>query len=377
MKATVNAYTGQVELYEWNQHPNASDPTATPDPVLATWEKAFPGIVKPQSDLPSGLEAHLRYPEDLFNLQRTLIAHYHVTNPHDFYNGTEFWNVPYDPTVRGNIPQPSYYMTMSPDGGPTPAQFSLTSPLVSLTRRNLTAYLSVDSQPGPGYGKFTLLNLPGNAGLAGPGQVQNLLDTNTTISPELLLLGSGGSTIIKGNLLTVPIDGSMLYVEPLYVQASSGQTFPVLRKFLAYSDGTEAYESTLSAALDEVFGVKGAKPPAGTGPTGPTGPTKPPKGGTTGAAALQQAIADAQAAETAAKGALRRGDFAAYGVQENKLQAALARIAAAAGSTSSGTSSGTSTKKPGSSTSTKTSAGVGSTSYQTGVGAPIRQSARG
>jgi uncharacterized protein len=142
VKATVNAYTGQVELYAWNQ---ASDP----DPVLKTWEKAFPGVVQSESAMPKGLLAHMRYPEDLFNIQRTLIAHYHVTNPRAFYNGTEFWNVPYDPTVPGNIPQPSYYMTMSPDGGITPPVFSLTSPLVSLSRRNLTAYLSVDSQPGP------------------------------------------------------------------------------------------------------------------------------------------------------------------------------------------------------------------------------------
>jgi uncharacterized protein len=335
VKATVNAYTGQVELYAWNQ-------AADRDPVLATWEKAFPGVVKPQRDMPTGLEAHLRYPEDLFNIQRTLIAHYHVTNPHAFYNGTEFWNVPYDPTVGGAIPQPSYYMTLSPDGGTTPPRFSLTSPLVSLSRRNLTAYLSVDSQPGPDYGHFTLLNLPANAGLAGPGQVQNELDSNTTISPQLTLLSSGGSTIIKGNMLTVPVAGSMLYVEPLYVQASGGQTFPVLRKFLAYSDGNAAYQSSLTAALNQVFGVKGTTQPAGgtTGPTPPGGVTPPPS--TKGSVTLRQAIADAQAAEAAAQAALRRGDFARYGIEEKKLQRALGRIAAAAGTATSGTTSATS-----------------------------------
>jgi uncharacterized membrane protein (UPF0182 family) len=323
VKATVNAYTGQVELYAWNQ-------AAQPDPVLKTWEKAFPGVVQSQDKMPTGLEAHLRYPEDLFNLQRTLIAHYHVTNPHAFYNGTEFWNVPYDPTLAAQVAQPSYYMTVSPDGGKTPARFSLTSPLVSLSRRNLTAYLSVDSQPGPDYGQFILLNLPANAGLPGPGQVQNELDTNTTISPKLTLLGSGGSTIIKGNLLTVPIAGSMLYVEPLYVQASGGQTFPVLRKFLAYSDGTEAYQSTLTAALNQVFGVKGTSPTSPIGPTSPSGPTSPVKGST----ALRTAIAAAQQAEAAAKSALRAGNFARYGVEEKKLQTALNQIAAAAGTAS-------------------------------------------
>jgi hypothetical protein len=337
VKATVNAYTGQVNLYEWDQQASPADPTASPDPILQTWEKAFPGVVQSQSDIPADLIPHLRYPEDLFNIQRTLIAHYHVTDPRSFYNGTEFWNVPFDPTLNNGtstVPQPSYYLTMSPDGGTTSPVFSLTSPLLSLTRRNLTAYLSVDSQPGTAdYGKFTLLTLPANAGLAGPGQVQNELDSNTTISPQLTLLSSGGSVIIKGNLLTIPVAGSMLYVEPLYVQASGGQSFPVLRKFLVYSDGNAAYESTLDAALNEVFGVKGAAPPAstGTGPPSGTGATSPPSTGTHTSKALQQAITDAQQDESAAQDALRRGDFAAYGKDERALQSDLARLAVAAG----------------------------------------------
>ncbi len=342
VKATVNAYTGQVNLYAWQQN------TAR-DPILATWEKAFPGVVKPQSAMPPGLIEHLRYPEDLFNLQRTLLAHYHVTDPHSFYNGTEFWNVSFDPTVLGNVPQPSYYLTLSPDGGTTPQVFSLTSPLVSLSRRNLTAYLSVNSQPGPGYGHFTLLTLPANAGLAGPGQVQNELDSNTTISPQLTLLGQGGSNVIKGNLLTVPVAGTMLYVEPLYVQASGGQAFPVLREFLAYSNGSAAYQSTLPTALDQVFGVNGLTPAGVQTPTPPSkggsqtggSTTPPPPGGTS--PTLQQAIAAAQAAEARAQADLRRGAFAAYGRDERALQQALARIAAAAGSGTHPTPTATST----------------------------------
>lgn len=332
VKATVDAYTGQVTLYEWDQQPSDADPTATPDPVLETWEKAFPGIVQPQSDMPADLIPHLRYPEDLFNIQRTLIAHYHVTDPRSFYNGTEFWNVPYDPTLdngRSTVAQPSYYLTMSADGGTTTPAFSLTSPLVSQSRRNLTAYLSVNSQPGPDYGKFTLLTLPANAGLAGPSQVQNELDSNTTISPQLTLLSSGGSSIIKGNLLTVPVAGSMLYVEPLYVQASGGQSFPVLREFLVYSDGNAAYQPTLSAALNEVFGVTGGatKPPPTSGTGSNTGPPTNPQV----SADLQQAIADAQRDENAAEAALRRGDFAAYGRYQKAVKSDLARISQDAG----------------------------------------------
>jgi uncharacterized protein len=340
VKAIVNAYTGQVTLYAWNQQTD-------PDPVLKTWERAFPGVVKSQQDMPLALRAHMRYPEDLFNLQRTLIARYHVTNPHDFYNGTEFWNVPYDPTVTTTqVPQPSYYLTLSPDGGKTPQRFSLTSPFVSLSRRNLTAYLSVDSQPGPDYGKFTLLNIRANTGLPGPGQVQNELDSNPTISRQYSLLNSNGSKVIKGNLLTVPVAGSMLYVEPWYVQASGGQAFPVLRSFLAYSDGRTAYRPNLPAALDEVFGVR----TSGGSQVTPGGSVTPPAtgGGTTTVTTspeLQAAIASAQAAESEAQAALRRGDLAAYAAAQKKVATALRQIAAAvAASTPTPTSTPTATK---------------------------------
>jgi hypothetical protein len=137
--------------------------------------------------------------------------------------------------------------------------------------------------------------------------------------------------IIKGNLLTIPVAGSMVYVEPLYVQASGGQSFPVLRKLLVYSDGNAAYESTLDSALNEVFGVKGAAPPASPGTSGGTGTTTPPPTGTATSAALQRAIDDAQQDESNAQAALRRGDFAAYGRDETALKSDLARIATAAG----------------------------------------------
>jgi len=336
VKAIVNAYTGQVTLYAWNQ-------SAQPDPVLQTWEKAFPGVVQPQSAMPAELVDHLRYPEDLFNIQRTLIARYHVTDPHDFYNGTQFWNVPYDPTVTTtNVPQPSYYLSMSADGGTTPQRFSLTSPFLSLSRRNLTAYLSVDSQPGPDYGKMTLLNLPADAGLPGPGQVQNEWDSNPTISRQYSLLNSNGSVVIKGNLLTVPVAGSMLYVEPWYVQASGGQSFPVLRSFLAYSDGRTAYQPTLNAALDEVFGVSASASQKPSGASNTT-PSTGPQTGVTSSPELQAAIDDAQAAEKAARAALRRGDLATYAEEQKKVAAALRRIAALTTDAKTSSNSGSST----------------------------------
>jgi hypothetical protein len=327
VKATVNADTGQVTLYAWNQAKTRYTPAGSRDPVLATWEKAFPGVVNPQSSMPTALLQHLRYPEDLFNTQRTLLAHYHVTDPHAFYNGTEFWNVPTDPTVSGSVPQPAYYFTLSPDGDPqTPSAFSLTSSLVSLNRRNLTAYLSVDSQPGPNYGKFVLLEVPSDQATPGPQQVQNNIESTTAVSTQLSLLRQGGSRVTLGNLLSIPLDGGFLYVEPIYVKAAGNGSFPELREVATFFDGTVGYQPTLAAALNQVFGVSG-------GPSQPTQPSKPskPHGGKL-AATLQQEIAAAQRAEAAAQAALRRGDFAEYGRQQKKLQAALNRIAALAGS---------------------------------------------
>jgi uncharacterized membrane protein (UPF0182 family) len=339
VKATVNAYTGKVTLYAWDQSP-------TPDPVLQTWEKAFPGVVQPQSAIPAALLPHLRYPEDLFNLQRELLAHYHVTNPLSFYNGTEFWNVPNDPTVSGAVPQPAYYFTMSPDGSSTTTPvFSLTSPLVSLNRRNLTAYLSVNSEPGPDYGKFTLLTVPADRVTDGPQQVQNNIESTTEVSRQLSLLRQGGSRVVLGNLLSVPVDSGFLYVEPVYVQSAGTGAYPVLREVIAESNGTVAYEPTLSAALDELYGVKpssgsgtGTSPGTGTAPGKGTSPSSGKGTKVTATTALRKAIAAAQAAETDAQADLRAGDFAAYGVDEKRLSAALKKIAAAAGTTTTGPS---------------------------------------
>jgi uncharacterized membrane protein (UPF0182 family) len=287
--------------------------------------------------MPAGLMQHLRYPEDLFNIQRTLLAHYHVTNPKAFYGGTQFWNVPNDPTTptgTSPVPQPAYYLSLSPDGSTSTAQvFSLTSPLVSLNRRNLTAFLSVDSQPGPGYGHFQLLELPDDQVTDGPQQVQNNIESTTAVSTQLTLLRQGGSRVALGNLLTVPIDGGLLYVEPIYVQSAGAGSFPELREVAAVYNGTVAYQPTLAQALDQVFGLKVTAP--GTTPSGGSSP--PPTTSTGGkvSAALAQAIAAAQADETAAQAALRRGDFAQYGVEQRKLKTALAQLAAAASSSSS------------------------------------------
>jgi hypothetical protein len=272
VKAVVNAYSGAVTLYAWDQTP-------TPDPVLETWEKAFPGLVKPQADIPAALLPHLRYPTDLFNVQRTLLARYHVTNAHQFYSGSDFWNVPNDPTVSNGTttnalgktvstpppPQPSAYFTMAPTGTPpAPGEnglssygmpvYSLSSPLVTLNKRNLAAFLSVDSQPGPDYGHFTLLELPSTSIVDAPSQIQNDIESTPRVAKALSLERGGHSRVLVGNLISLPLDGQILYVEPIYTQSTGSSGFPTLQHVAAvYGDGSVGFGSTLDTALAQAL----------------------------------------------------------------------------------------------------------------------------
>jgi uncharacterized membrane protein (UPF0182 family) len=267
VKATVDAYSGKVTLYAWN-------PSSTPDPVLAMWQKAFPGLVQPQSDIPAALLPHLRYPQDLFNVQRTLLTRYHVTDASEFYNGDDFWKIPSDPTIGAtsklnsigtkvtvNAPtQASTYMTVSPTGD-SPAVFALSTPMVTLNSRNLAAFLSVDSQPGPGYGRFTLLEMPPSQAIESPSQIQNDIESTPRITNALTLERGGNSKVVLGNLLTIPLGGQLLYVEPVYTQATGSNGFPSLRHVIAVygNGGAPAFTKSLSTALSQVLGVSVAQ----------------------------------------------------------------------------------------------------------------------
>lgn len=269
VKAVVDAYTGQVTLYEWNQAQH-------PDQLLKAWESVFPGLVQPQSNIPPALVAQLRYPTDLFNVQRSLLAKYHVPQPADFYSGNNFWSVPSDPSVgasmainatstkgMSNAALPSKYMSMSPDGV-APQQYSLSSPMVTLNGRQLAAFVFVDSQPGPDYGKFTVLNFPSASGGESPAQVQNDIESDTKITKALTLQRGGNSKVVVGDLQAVPVAGRLLYVEPVYTQSSGGASFPILRHVIAlYANGDPSFDNSLGSAVrDAINSAAGSGPPS-------------------------------------------------------------------------------------------------------------------
>jgi uncharacterized protein len=309
--------------------------------MLKAWEGAFPGSVKPLSDISGDLMAHLRYPEDLFKVQRDMLAKYHVTDPASFYGGQDFWTIPPDPTQTDGSTQPPYYLTLKMPTQ-TSASFSLTStyiPAGSGTRSVLTAFLAVDADAGsttgtvnPGYGTIRMLELPKDTAISGPGQVQNQFNSNPTAQNQLRLLNQNGSKVESGNLLTLPVGGGLLYVQPVFVRGTGETSYPLLQDvFVAFGDQI-GFAPTLDAALDQVFGGNsGAN--AGDAAQNTGGTTAPGAGtGSTTQTAQQQlaaALQEASAAIKASSAALAKNDFAAYGVAQKALQDAVKKAIAA------------------------------------------------
>ncbi len=319
VKAVVDAFDGTVTLYAWEPE----------DPLLQTWSRAFGNTVTPMSEASEELVAHFRYPEDLFKVQRTILSRYHVTDPASFYNGQDFWNIPIDPTNRAvNALQPPYYLTLRMPGTTEP-KFSLTTTFAPLNRQTLAAFMAVDSAPGPTYGTIRVLQLPRNTTVPGPTQVQNNFESEPAIAEQLTLLRRGGADVEFGNLLSLPVSGGLLYVEPVYVRAAQGQGYPLLRKVLVSYGDTTVLEDSLGQALAEVFSEDSPdRPQPDEGDGGAEGgsggePTDDAQ------ADLVTAIADAQTAYTAGEQALADGDFAAYGRAQDDLKSALDRAAAA------------------------------------------------
>ncbi|HKR48379.1 MAG TPA: UPF0182 family protein, partial [Pseudonocardiaceae bacterium] len=190
VKATVDAYDGTVTLYAVDES----------DPVLRTWMNVFPGTVQPSSAISAKLREHFRYPQDLFKVQREMLARYHVNDPSVFFTNDDFWNVPPDPTQnQQGVDQPPYYVLAGPPDGQGPAEYQLTSALVSLRRPFLAAYISVGSDPED-YGKIRVLELPGESQTLGPEQVQNQFVSSAEVSQELNLLRQSETDVRYGNL---------------------------------------------------------------------------------------------------------------------------------------------------------------------------------
>ncbi len=313
VKATVDAYNGTVSLYQWDEK----------DPVLKSWMKAFPNTVKPKSEISKNLFEHIRYPEDLFRVQRDILSSYHVKDAASFYGGQDFWRVPSDPsTFGGNAGvQPPYYLTLKLPNQKEPA-FSLTTPFVPRgVRENLTAFAVVNSKPGKDFGKITVLQLPRSTAISGPSQIASNFEAKPEVANTLSLLRQGGSDVVLGNLLTLPVGGGLLYVQPVYVRATSNSAaYPLLQKVLVSFGDQIGFDSSLKGALDQVFGGNSGTSTAGSSVTPNSTDSK--SNLASALASAKQAMADSQAA-------LSKGDWTAYGRAQERLKSAIAAAIAA------------------------------------------------
>ncbi|MDX6232924.1 MAG: uncharacterized protein QOH68_1924 [Nocardioidaceae bacterium] len=308
VKAVVDAYDGTVKLYQWD----------TKDPVLKTWMKVFPDVVEPKSKISNGLLEHLRYPVDLFKVQRDVLQRYHVTDAQAFYNDDQRWKVPEDPTARAgsNALQPPYYLSTARPGEDTP-KFSVTSVYLPNSRQNLAAFVSVNSEATDteNYGKMQILQLSSGSQIDGPSQIANKLQTDNGVTQALLPFKQAGTDIQYGNLLTVPVGGGLLYVQPVYIkrQAAEG-TYPVLQYVLA-SFGTDVgFGQNLDEALRVALGLEEGSAPTRPGDT-PTTPGDESPGSKTASALLD----DATSLYDDAQKALKAGDLATYQTKINQM----------------------------------------------------------
>lgn len=243
VKATVDAYDGTVDLYEFD----------TEDPVLKAWEGVFPNVVKPEAEISDELRNHFRYPEDMFKVQRNLLAKYHVSDPGVFFNNDAFWSVPEDPTAgesRG-LNQPPYYV-MAADPKTGKPSFQLITSYRGLNRQFLSAHMAVASDP-ENYGKITVKVLPTDTQTQGPKQAQDAMMSSDQVARDRTLW-EGSNDLTNGNLLALPVgDGEILYLEPIYSQRKDQESaFPKLLRVLVSYKGRVGYAPTIGEALDQV-----------------------------------------------------------------------------------------------------------------------------
>ena len=335
VKATVDAYDGSVKLYAWDEK----------DPILKTWSKIFPNTLLPISEMSGELMSHVRYPADLFKMQRAILGAYHVDDAGSFYSQEDAWMTPNDPVSASSSSssanlQPPYYLTMQVPGTTSPA-FSIYSTFIprstgEASRSVLKGYFVADSDAGsvkgkvsPNYGKLRLMTLPASTIVPGPGQVQNSFSSDSEVSKLLNILRQGSTTVLNGNLLTLPVGGGLLYVQPVYIKSTGETSFPLLKKVLVAFGDKIAFEDTLDGALDALFGGdSGANAGDGDGTVSPE-PVDPADPGTTTNVALQNALAKAKAAMLARDAAMAAGDWTLYGEEDAKLKAAIEAAIAA------------------------------------------------
>lgn len=318
VKATVNAYSGEVRFY-------ISDPE---DPFIQTYARMFPGVFHPLAEMPKDLRAHIRYPEDFFSIQANMYALFHMTDPRVFYNKEDLWRVAQSNAGGPGTAMKPYYTIMKLAEVGTREEFILMAPFTPARKDNMIAWMAARCD-APNYGKVLVFTFPKQKLIYGPQQIESRIDQDPAISQQLTLWGQGGSKVIRGTLLVTPVLNSVLYVEPLYLAAQAGGALPQLQRVIvAYSDHV-VMESTLDAALTRIFGGSVTTTEA-LGAAGQPSASAAPGAARPSATApdTQTLIHQANDLYNHALQLERQGDWAGYGDAIKKLGDVLNKLAA-------------------------------------------------
>ncbi len=311
VKLVIDAYNGTLTAYV----------SAPGDPLIRTWARIFPGIFHPLDSMPAGLRAHLRYPDEIYRIQTSLYATYHMNAPDDFYHREDQWQIPAveERQGQGSVPFMRHIVMRLPEE--KQAEFIYMVPFTPRGKDNLAAWM-VARNDGAEYGKLRVYRLSRQRLVFGPQQIENRINQNTEISRQISLWDQRGSRVIRGDLLVIPIEESLLYVQPLYLQAEGGRIPELKRVVVAYENQVVMGE-TLDAALAELFG---GAPVAGPAPGPQVAPTPVREIEVPAAEGFQSLVAEAKQRFDAAQQAQRELDWARYGVEMRRLGEVLERL---------------------------------------------------
>ncbi|WP_347490992.1 UPF0182 family protein [Desulfoscipio sp. XC116] len=310
VKVVVNAYTGQVDFYVADAE----------DPIIQTYAKIFPGVFKPLNEMPDDLKKHIRYPIDLFSVQAEKYAVYHMTNTEVLYNQEDKWNLPNEKLYNEEVVLEPYYNVIKLPGSEK-TEYVLIMPFTPNNKTNMIGWMAARSDE-PHYGELIVYEFPKQELVYGPMQIEARIDQDTVISQQLTLWNQRGSSVIRGNLLVIPVEDSLLYVEPLYLQSEQSKMPELRRVIVAHSDKI-VMEPTLDLALNRIFGSE-------VNDTSPDNQTQPPPTSEAPTTTLKDLIDTANNLYNEAQSKLQNGDWAGYGEAINKLEETLNNMSAQA-----------------------------------------------
>lgn len=305
VKITIDAYNGTVQFY-------LNDPS---DPMIQVYNKIYPGVFQPLSAMPDDLRRHIRYPEDLFTMQAQVYATFHMLDPQVFYNKEDLWRIPALSKDNGEAVVEPYYTIMKLGEESTTDEFLLMTPFTPANRDNMIAWMAARCD-APNYGKLVVYNFPKQRLIFGPSQISSRINQDTDISQQLTLWNQKGSNVMYGSLLVIPIENSILYVQPLYLAAEQSGSLPELKRIIVAFGDRIAMEETLEASLGKIFGNRAAAPLSQTMAT----PAASIAGAAPGIpASIQELIKTAADHYDRAQQALRQGNWSGYGDEIRQL----------------------------------------------------------